>query len=61
MNINYFIYRIFETKWKRKIFDEAIEELRKSPKITYNDLTLEKCYKLQTHIDKSTKLMDLIL
>lgn len=60
MNINYLIYRIFETKWKRKMFDDAINELKKMPELT-DKSHFGEYYESQTHWNKSNELMDLII
>ena len=58
MNLSYIVYRIFETKWKRRIFDNATNELQQ---IKSNEHTLAELLENQKHFNNSTELMDLII
>jgi len=61
MNLKYLVYRIFETKWKRRIFDEAIRELQQIDEFNKNPCDISKLLDSQEHYQKSMKLMDMIL
>lgn len=63
-DIKYIIYRIFETKWKRKIFDNAITELQQVTPIEtllINNMPLPAFMKSQVHFNKANELMDMIM
>ena len=61
MNLNYLIYKIFETKWKKQIFDEAIIELQQIPEFNKTIVDVSKLSESQNHYNKSIELMDLII
>lgn len=61
ITFRYLVYRIFETKWKRKIWDEATDEMKKIQYSTPTDHTLQEYIDASKHFNKSMELMNLIL
>lgn len=58
--MGYLIYRLFETKWKRKIFDEAEYHFSMAGGYYNLGLDYENSKRFSFHIKRASELMDMI-
>ena len=61
MNLNYLIYKIFETKWKKHIFDLSVYHLHRIEMINNFEHGDDDYNIREYHFKESLKLMELIM